>query len=826
MAALRGRWWSLAALTLWAGSTLPETARAWACAAALGCVVVAWRVARRGPTLVAPGLLVAGVLLLASVRPHRPPAAVPRRDLPMARTQAPRQRLQLVTEPTPARAGCVATARWLQSCRGRCDRRTGRVQLRLPRARCGLGAGAVVWALAPVHPPPGYRNPGADGLLRRWRRLGLRGRVLVRSKAAVAVESGSAERGSWGLRARLRRGMARLAPGPSGGLLRALALGDRTGVDPGLKGSLRRTGTAHVLAVSGTHVGFVLVLALGLLRLVLRVELCAQVQRRWPRPWLDVWVGSGVCVGYAALTGGAPSTVRAATVASLALLLRAAGAVPSPVELLGCAAVLAWVVDPLAPHDAGLNLSLLGALGALAGARMPWRGGRLGRAALVSAAASCTTAWVSLPLFGALPLTAPIVNLLVVPWVGVVVLPSALALLALAWLPALPSWALPVLRGGVDAVVAPLRWFSALPASSWPCVELGGLDATVTAAGLSLGAAVATSAHRRAGLASLAVAGAALALLAWGPWRAPPPFGAVDVRVFDVGHGDATLLRFADGRTLLMDGGGEVGDDGRVGRRALVPALRALGVRRIHVMALSHAHPDHENGLLAVARAFPVDAFWFAGPHTRSREHRLLMQTLRRQGTRRWARDTLRWGGVAVRRIWPARRGLVGAEAAHLGLNDRSLVLEVDASGTRMLLAGDVEREAEAALVRAGRLRPVDVLKVPHHGSRTSSTAVFLDAVRPRLAVAGARSWGALAFPHHDVAARYRDRGVPLWRTERGVVRLRLGPRGVDAAQAGASAVLPPRRRRHQGAPKSRPRAAAQANADVPRPARSPGGWY
>ncbi|MCO4760881.1 MAG: DNA internalization-related competence protein ComEC/Rec2 [Myxococcales bacterium] len=803
----RGRWWGWAALVAWSVSVVwssTERNTPWVFAVGMA-MLAAWRLARLGATVMGPVLAASALCLVASAAvpgtssffdPVRSEAAgasvapigIPIADLPLPRTQRPIQRIGLTGEVTTRRYGCQIKGRWLSSCvvNGRCRPRSGWLRLTLPPGACHLGSGTVIRAAAFVHPPPGYLNPGADGARHRWRRLGLRGRVRVTTMADMAVEGRRPSHSTHAaLRERLRRGMAHLVPGRAGGLLRALALGDRSGVDAGHRKALRQTGTAHVLAVSGTHVGFVLALVLAVLRILLRLGALDAVIRRFPLPMCDLWFGGGVIIAYAALTGAAPSTLRAVCVTLVALAVRASGTRPAPLELLGLVALAALVVSPTASFDAGLTLSLLGALGAILGARMPIAGGPVQRAFVVSCAATASTSLVSVPLFGQVPLLAPLANLLVVPYVGLVVLPLALLTLVAAALSL--GAAGPVLRISAELAVTPLDAMTSF--GHWPCVQVGGLDGWIVGIGLAVSLAVAVLSDRHRAVRITAILSIIVTAVTLRPVIGRPSHGEVRVDFLDVGHGDATVLRFGDGTVMLVDGGGEVGDDGRVGRRAVLPALRAMGVRKIHIMVLSHAHPDHENGLLAVARALPVQEFWFNGQGNRSREHAALIRALTSQATQWVARPARDIAGVHVRTLWPPPHGPI----PHLGLNDNSLVLEVSTRGGRLLLAGDVEHAAEHLLVQRGLVAPVDLLKVPHHGSRTSSTAPFLDRTRPRLAIAGARSWGQLPFPDVEVAERYARRHIGLWTTDKGHVSALMGRQHIEAWQGAAKLTLRPR---------------------------------
>jgi len=653
-----------------------------------------------------------------------------------------------------------------------------------------------------VAPPPGYDNPGADRLRQAWLARGRVGRLSVNGEpmrkaptAASASQSLSStfQRAMGRVRTRLALALADGLPGRAGGVLRALGLGDRGGVDADLRRMLRDSGTAHILAVSGAHVGLVVALMAALLRLLIG-GLAVGLLRRGTFWQLALVPCLAAAWFYVLITGAAPSTQRAALMATFALMIRAAASRFDLAETLGFAALLLALLEPEIVQDVGLQLSLLGVLGVALGHRLALRlagddrrPGWLLRAFGVSAGAAAATSLVAIPVFGQLPLLAPLANILIVPWVGVVLLP--LALLVVAWFAAC-TWLgsathLAVIEGLstlADLAIAPLDAAVQAPAWLFPAWQIGGLQAAFIAVLVPVCAAGLLVVRHKAlwSVTAVVVALVVGPVIALSSAPAPASFEAW---FLDVGHGDAIVLKMPDGQVIVVDGGGETGDDGRVGERAVLPALRQLGVSRIDVMVMTHPHPDHENGLLALARSLRVRELWWTGDHAAGAEHRELIDTLRRQGTR-WRRldgraddhcTTFRHGEVTIRVVWPVALGAHGAD----GANDRSVVLEVATGRHRLLLTGDIEVAAERALLALpGALRPVAVLKAPHHGSTTSSTRAFLRQLSPMVAVAGARSWGQLPFPHPAIRRRYEDMGIRLWATEHGAVRLRMSSSG------------------------------------------------
>jgi len=239
-----------------------------------------------------------------------------------------------------------------------------------------------------------------------------------------------------------------------------------------------------------------------------------------------------------------------------------------------------------------------------------------------------------------------------------------------------------------------------------------------------------------------------------------------------VGHGDAALLRLPDGSAVLVDGGGSPGGGPDPGARDVVPLLRDLGVRRLAAVFVSHPHPDHVLGLAAVWAALPVDLLFSNGDGGDGETRTLLARLgpvplLPGDG---WARAGVRFD-------------VLGGDRETFATNDASLVLRVSYGRTVFLFPGDVEASGEAAAVARGGLA-ADVVKVPHHGSRTSSSAPFVSAVRPRLAVVSVDAASRYGFPHPEPMARWKGSGAEVLSTADGAVRLLSDGRSVRRVPA------------------------------------------
>jgi competence protein ComEC len=279
---------------------------------------------------------------------------------------------------------------------------------------------------------------------------------------------------------------------------------------------------------------------------------------------------------------------------------------------------------------------------------------------------------------------------------------------------------------------------------------------------------------RAARIAEL-LAAAALAsftlLAAVHPFAPQLPRGKLALTVLDVGQGDSIFASFPDGRTMLIDGGGEPGSTWTHGLRSgpdigedvVAPYLWSRGIKQVDVIALSHAHHDHMDGLRAVINDFAVGELWL-GLNSDVPAFRDLLDEAKSRGVKivfRHAGEHLEFGGAQVVVIWPPEPGGVP-----LTTNNDSLVLSLQDGTTRFLLPGDVEARAEKELISGGENVSADFLKVPHHGSKSSSTAPFLESVAPRVAVISVGEGNPFGHPNDSVVERYKERNTELLRTD------------------------------------------------------------
>jgi competence protein ComEC len=248
--------------------------------------------------------------------------------------------------------------------------------------------------------------------------------------------------------------------------------------------------------------------------------------------------------------------------------------------------------------------------------------------------------------------------------------------------------------------------------------------------------------------------------------------GRLEVTTLDVGQGDAIFVAFPDGRTMLVDGGGLPGSSYirgirpgiDVGEDVVSPYLWARGLKRIDVVVLTHAHQDHLGGLPAVLRNFRVGQLW-VGRDVESAAYRALLEQAKSRGVpiiHRVKGDAFEWAGVRGRVLWPATDDTASAPS-----NNDSVVLRLEDGNDSLLLAGDIERSVERGILGDQAPLASEFLKVPHHGSRTSTTQPFLDAVHPRFAAISVGEANAFGHPNREVIDRISAEGARLLRTDR-----------------------------------------------------------
>jgi competence protein ComEC len=578
-------------------------------------------------------------------------------------------------------------------------------------------------------------------------------------------------------------------------LVRALLVADQHGVDAEVRDRFATAGLVHLLSISGLHVA-IIAGALRTLGAALRLRRAAA----------DLLALGGVG-SYVVLLGVPAPATRAAGMLTVLVLAGRLGRPVHPWTPLAIG-VLLPALDPRVVATLGWQLSASG-MAALVGARgllRRWRtrplepalprgtdralarlwhrlraegpaldGWRraLVQELVISTMASVITAPLVAWAFGRVSLVAPLANLAAAPLVSLLQ-PTLFLALVLAPVPQLGRFV-------ADASRVPLAALDYV-ASAAAAVPVAALDVapgrfTALCMGILAAALVVATARRRPG-PPLLVGGCAAVLAIWAPALRPGP-GVLELHVLDVGQGDALALRTPRGRWILVDAG-RVWTGGDAGRRTVVPWVRRRG-GDVALFVLTHPDADHVGGAASVLDALRPASWWDPGfVHTSDVYREALAVAAKRRIPWRRAQtgDSLVLDGVRLRVLGPDSAWT----AAQRSANDASAVLMVEHGAVRLLLTGDAEAAQESRLVEQwGEGLTASVLKLGHHGSRTSSTAAFLDAVRPELALVSVGAGNRYGHPAPEVLDALAARGIPLLRTDRdGALVLRSDGQTLD----------------------------------------------
>jgi competence protein ComEC len=609
--------------------------------------------------------------------------------------------------------------------------------LQLPR-------GGERWRLrVRLRQPRGFRNPGGFDYERWLFQEDIVATGYVRDaphnrRLAAAGWSPLALR-QW-LRERIASGAA---ASPARGVLNALLIGDRGGLGESEWQLFRATGTSHLVAISGLHIGLVALLAWMLFSSLWRRA--GRLPLRLPAPVAGAWGALLAAAGYAMLAGFSVPTQRAlvmTAVLCLAVILRRNS---RPLDGVALALLLVLLIDPRAPLAAGfwLSFTAVGVILLLLERYPQRRGWRL----WIAIQLGLFVALLPLLALWGLPAAAlaPLVNLLAVPWFSFVIVPGVL-LTALLLALAAPGAAalLQLLLQGIELTLgalqavaaqgglldlAPLPWWQALPAAAGALLLLLARGWRWRAAGVPL-----------------------LSLLAW------PPGAAVEhlaVSVLDVGQGESLVVE-TRGHTLVYDLGPQFPGGFNSAAAVVLPWLRSRGRQRVDMLVLSHDDNDHTGGAAQFAEQVQAGAIL-----TGQEMPQFGFSSSRCHDAAPW-----RWDGVSFR--------FLSTTLEPRNDNEASCVLLLEHAGGRVLISGDITARVETALLGAySELLRADLATMPHHGSRTSSSPAFVRRVKARQVVVSAGWKSRYGHPREEILQRWRASGAAIDTTaESGAIRI------------------------------------------------------
>ncbi|MDH4099186.1 MAG: DNA internalization-related competence protein ComEC/Rec2 [Nitrospirota bacterium] len=661
---------------------------------------------------------------------------------------------------------------------------SGKVRISMEATPTPLHYGDRIRLTGRFHQPSGLKNFGGFDYENYLKREGIHlvGSVRKSDRVWFLGNSGNAVMRSiseW--RDRIRSDAGRSLSGPGRAVFIAMTIGDERFVNDPIRDAFMVSGTTHILSISGSHVGLIAFLLYNMVRLSFRLL---------PAPWLlraTLYVNPSrvaalatipIVIFYTLLAGAETPTVRSAIMVVIYLTAILIGRGSQPLNSLALAALLTFLFDPQALFSISFQLSFLTVLliclaveekreKSLAELleKETWKTHlrqRLSSWLRMSVAASLGTLPLVACYFNSLPWVGIIANSVIVPLAGFVVVPVGLfsAIIGMAQ----PQAALPFATFNqhiLDTFYRAVNLFAAIPGAEVYCPSPSPV---IVMAFFSLLAAWYFTRSR------LMLAGTtASCLLFLVPFFTSTETDRTVVDFIDVGQGDCALVRLSDGKTIMVDTGGASRDRFDMGRSAVAPFLRDQGIRRLDLVILSHYNADHAGGMPYLMRHFEIGEIWEGiGPT----DNPLRQEILRRAWERR----------IPVRRVKQGDRFDIGGSIFEVlnppahnhnreNENSSSIVVRITAPDMSILFAGDADETAESAMHRL--LSRTDVIKVAHHGSRTSSSEAFLALVRPVVAVVSVGRNNNFGHPVPEVMMRYSARGSRIYRTDRhGIIRL------------------------------------------------------
>lgn len=557
------------------------------------------------------------------------------------------------------------------------------------------------------------------------------------------------------------KGMAAIEetlPAHEAALLKGMVLGESSGIDPEEYRDFQKTGLAHILAVSGLNVGFVMLLAVwlaALLRITGRGRL--------------VLAAAFVFV-YGCLAGWPVSLLRAALMAWLGLLAYYAGREKNPVNALAVAGTLMLIINPGWLFEISFQLSFLATWGLVylfpvLREKLPGTGW-LKDLILIPLTAQITTLPVIIYYFNLLSLSSLVANILGTYLVGAAIILGLCGLLvgmvsvSLAGVFLLPAG----LATGLIIVIT--SWLAKLPGSClWVAQPSGWAVALFYAGVVSLVKGL-TGFSRRQVIAGSAIISFFLVLvLIPAGWK---DRGRLHVTFLDVGQGDAVLIKTPQGRFVLVDGGGSRFWD--VGNRVVLPLLQRQGIRKLDLLVVTHPDIDHIGGVIPVLNEMPVSYLGVSNTTYPGAAYREIDRIRSEQGLpiielSRGHRINLE-PGLTLEILHPPKEARQAGQDSGESSNNDSVVMRVGYGRISFLLTGDIEREVMDELVEEGMVEKSTVVKVPHHGSRGSLSPAFYEAASPQMAVVSVGETNIFGHPAPETLDLLHEINIKIYRTD------------------------------------------------------------
>jgi competence protein ComEC len=673
---------------------------------------------------------------------------------------------------------------------------TGKIRVSVGEEINSAGYGDIIRVRGKLFEPTGFNNPRGFDYAGYLAQSNISAMMYVKTFDAIQVINRGAGifRTTQDWRERIRQSFLESTTGDGSAILQAMVLGEEGRLTDELRDRFMAAGVTHIISISGSHLGMAAILCFGLIRWLLfmmpegfyhRMTLYTDPKH------IAAWLTLPLVVFYSLLAGGQVATVRSLIMISAGLLAIILHRENALMHALALAALVILVASPQAIFDISFQLSFLSVL-VIGYVVSLWnelqfkaenRFRKIRNSALLLIIISLSTGLATGPLvayyFNQISFAGIVSNLVIVPFAGMVVVPLGLfsGILSLFTHHLPLGW---MNQGISDMFISAVSFFSRLPLAEFHPPAPTPLWLLLYAVFFIL-----LFMHARARLLSrfkpfesssrismmpvigIALAGMCLML----PFALSfVPEQRMLVSFPDVGQGDCSLIELPGGKAVLIDGGGARDNRFDIGRRVLAPWLWNKGIRRLDLVVLSHPHPDHMNGLIAILKKFEVAAVWESGLDTDLPgydEFRAVMRDRKIRNRLVSADDPPMMLGEAMISVLHPGRGFDAHDRqAFAAENNRSLVVQIRSEGRSLLFTGDIGIEAEHRILGNIREMKTDLVKVPHHGSKSSSSEDFVSQTRPEVAVVTVGRGNLYHHPSDEVLAHYERIGAQICRTD------------------------------------------------------------
>lgn len=654
----------------------------------------------------------------------------------------------------------------------------------------GLRVGDRLRFLCRLYPPRGFSNPGGFSYKRylAFKRIHAIG-FLYGEKGWVKIGEGFKHPiflRIEGWRDRIRHFLREEGNSRFSGIFEALVLGEQENIPEDVKEYFTATGVAHLLAISGDHLGIIAFLSFSLIFWVLKrseILLLTLSIKKWA-----AGLTLPLILLYTFIAGGGISVVRATIMVIVFFLSILFSRERNLLYTLMLAAFLILLVSPPSLFDISFQLSFLSVLsilyfvpkilgelghkGVLPQPKTSWTN-RLWHylkiSLLVTTFATLGTAPFVVLHFNRISPIGLLTNLMAIPWVGFLIVPiSLIASLFSFFIPSLATLLINLNHLLTLALVEVLSFVASLPFASIYLPTPSPLEISLYYLLLFLSVHL----RKRKGIRYLSVGILLILSLDVAYWNLKGYFQKeLKITFIDVGQGDSILVEFPKGKRMLIDGGGLYEEHFDIGKKVIAPFLWKKKICRIDYLVLTHPDPDHLKGLLFIASHFSIGQFWENGLHVESASYQRLEEILKRKRIERYILNAsispLNIYGVELSILHPPPREEQQREKRDSKfINNQSLVMKIQLKNIQILLTGDIEEEAEYRMLREGVSLKADILKIPHHGSLSSSTLPFLQKVQPSYAILSVDNRNKGRLPHPEVLKRYERLGINVLRTD------------------------------------------------------------